>query len=170
MHRNPGLFFWGRGEMRCGVLIACLLFVCCCAKDLLAGVLPSGYGRLAWCSDLAMVVRHYPRGQSGKLAQELFYRQLGPSREIARRSFAFNARGLHAVTVVYNARYVERRGLEQLLEEYVRAYGAGKQDVSSAPHMISHIWEHGDSRLMFCYAPKRPDMTVAVYEFRPLAE
>jgi hypothetical protein len=123
-----------------------------------------GYEATAWGSSVESVIARYPKGQLGKMADEVVYRQFGPSSRIARRNFAFNSGKLHTVTVVYAPKYIEKYGIDKLLQDFNRLHGEGVMDVSRAPHMLSCVWEAGDNKVTLAYAPKRPDMTVAIYQ------
>ena len=37
-------------------------------------------------------------------------------------------------------------------------------DRSNAPHMMSYRWEDARTRITFAYAPKKPEMTILMYE------
>jgi len=123
-----------------------------------------GYEKVLWDSAVESVISKYPRGQLGKLAEEVVYRQYKPSPTIARRNFAFSKNKLHTVTVVYEKRYIEKYGIEKLLGDYSKRYGDGLMDAAQAPHMISCSWQSDNTRILLSYAPKRPDMTVIIYE------
>ena len=143
------------------VMVVCLLS---CAAAASGGSTLSGYEKLGWNAEFAQVVKRYPRGQMAKLGEEVIYKQIRPSKEIARRSFGFRNGKLHAVAVTLEKRYVERRGIERILSEQIKFFGEGNMDRSKAPHMINYIWEGADTRIIFAYAPKRPDMTVIMFE------
>ena len=129
-----------------------------------AGTIPSGYENIAWNSGVEAVMAKYPKGQLGKLADELIYRQYKPNQQIARRNFAFKNGKLHTVSLTFDKRYVEKHGIEKLLAEHSKLYGEAEVDRSQAPHMISCVWQSDKTRISFAYAPKRPDMTVVIYE------
>ena len=141
--------------------LACLLFTAIYA---VAGTVPSGYEKLAWNTNFAKVVKMYPRGQTVRLGDEVVYRQLRPDRTISRRNFAFREGKLHTVAVTLEKRYVEKKGIEHVLQDQISRFGEGNMDRSRAPDMINYIWEGGGSRITFAYAPKHPDMTVIMYE------
>lgn len=141
-----------------------LILIATVAMSSEAGTTHSVYEKLAWDSSIKSVIARYPRGQIGKLAEEVVYRQYKPSPQIARRNFAFSKDKLHTVTVVYEKHYIEKYGIEKLLRDYSKRYGDGVMNTSQAPHMISCSWQSGDTRVQLAYAPKRPDMTVIIYE------
>ena len=150
------------------VIVVILISLLVCASFSFASSVPSGYERILWNSGIEKVAHKYPRGQTGKLGQEVFYRQLKPNVTIARRNFAFKNDRLHTVSVAYDRRYVEKKGIERLLAGQKKVFGEGVMDISQAPHMISCRWENRDTTVTFSYAPKRPDMTVIVYEMKGL--
>lgn len=129
-----------------------------------AGTIPSGYEKLSWGAEFTQVSKKYPRGQLAKLGSEVIYKQQKPTKMIARRNFAFSNGRLHAITIAFEKRYIESKGIEQLLGEQKQSFGEGHMDRSQAPHMIRYIWEGADTKITFAYAPKRPDMTMIMYE------
>jgi hypothetical protein len=149
--------------------VSLLLAVLISVSD--AGNIPDSYEKVSWDSSVKSVVAKYPQGRLGKLAEELIYRQYKPNAQIARRNFAFREGKLHTVTVTYEKRYIEKHGIERLLQMHSKRYGEGVMDASQAPHMISWSWQSASTRILFAYAPKRPDMTVMIYEqSRPSVE
>jgi hypothetical protein len=148
---------------RCGIpmIAAALLFF---AATVFSGTIPSGYENLTWNADFAMVVKRYPRGQSVRMGEEVIYKQLRPDGSILRRNFAFREGKLHAVSITFDKRYVEKKGIENILEERIKQFGEGSMDRSLAPYMLNYIWEGNGSRITLAYAPTRPDMTVIMYE------
>ncbi len=124
----------------------------------------SGYENLGWNDGFSRVYNKYPGGQMMKFGGEAVYKQQKPTKSIARRSFGFKDGKLHAVSVTYEKSYVKRIGIERLLSELKRKLGEGTMDRSLAPHMIRYIWDGIDTKITFAYAPKRPDMTVIMYE------
>jgi len=141
-----------------------VFFVCGTAQEGNTAA-PSGYERVSWGTNIDAVAKHYPRGQKGRLGDELFYRQFKPSNAIARRNFAFKDNRLHVVSVSYDRRYIERCGLERLLFEQRKLHGAGRLDTTMAPQMVSWVWVHADTKVTLSYVPKRPDITVMLYEY-----
>lgn len=129
-----------------------------------AGVIPSGYEKVAWNSSVETVRINYPRGQISKLADAIIYRQYKPINKILRRNFAFKEGLLHTVSLTYEKQYVVKQGIEKIFQDFVRSYGEGKMDSSQAPHMISYVWQENGTKISFSYAPKRPDMTVMIFE------
>lgn len=148
---------------RYGVLavLACLLFS---AAHAFAGTVPPGYEKLRWDTKLATVATRYPHGITARLGDEVVYRQQRPDKTIFRRNFAFREGKLHTVVVTFEKRYVEKKGIEHILRELEKQLGEGSMDRSRAPDMITTIWEGNGSRITFSYAPRRPDMTVIMYE------
>lgn len=134
--------------------------------DAHAATIPTGYEKLGWAADVAQVSKLYPRGQMVKLGNEVIYKQQKPTRVLARRNFAFNNGKLHAVSCTFEKKYVETKGIVQLLGEQKKNFGEGRVDRSQAPHMITYTWEGTDTRITFAYAPKRPDMTMIMYELK----
>lgn len=145
-------------------MIVAVVFVCVAAPEGRTAVL-SGYERVTWGASINDVAKHYPRGQKGQLGGELFYRQFKPSTAIARRNFAFKDNRLHVVSVSYDRRYIEKHGLERLLAEQCKLHGKGRLDTVMAPQMVSWVWEHADTKVTLSYVPKRPDITVMLYEY-----
>jgi hypothetical protein len=123
-----------------------------------------GYEAATWGSSVESIIARYPKGHLGKMADEVIYRQFNPTARIARRNFAFNSGKLHTVTVIYAQKHIEKYGIDKLLQDFNRLHGEGVMDVSQAPHMLSCTWEAGEIKVTLAYAPKRPDMTVAIYQ------
>ena len=78
--------------------------------------------------------------------------------------FFFAADKLVTVSVTLDPDYVKKNGIEKLLAKQKKLYGEGVIDRSGAPHMVTCIWQDQSTRVTFAYAPKRPDMTVLMYE------
>ena len=129
-----------------------------------AEAIPSGYEKVDWSSSVESVRLKYPKGQLSKLADEVIYRQFKPNQQVGRRNFAFKNGRLHTVSIALEKQYVEKHGIEKLFQEYVKRYGEGVMDSSQAPHMISYLWSGVGTKISFSYAPKRPDMTVIIFE------
>jgi hypothetical protein len=124
----------------------------------------AGYGKQPWGTDVKGISKAYPKGAIAKLGAQDTYKQLKPSREIKQRTFAFAANKLVAVSVTMDPAYVTKNGIEKLLEKQKKLYGDGVIDRSGAPHMVKYIWQDQSTRITFAYAPKRPEMTVLMYE------
>ena len=124
----------------------------------------AGYGKLPWGSDLKAVSKAYPKGQMAKLGSQNVYKQVKPSKEIKQRTFAFAGHNLVAVSVTMDPAYVTKNGIEKLLAKQKALYGDGVIDRSGAPHMVTYRWQDQATRITFAYAPKRPEMTVLMYE------
>jgi hypothetical protein len=124
----------------------------------------AGYGKLPWGADVKSVTRAYPKGKMAKLGTQDTYKQLKPSIDIKQRTFAFAASKLVAVSVTMDPDYVKKNGIEKLLAKQKKQYGEGMIDRSGAPHMVTYRWQDKGTRITFAYAPKRPDMTVLMYE------
>ena len=133
-------------------------------SDASAGTILDGYEKLDWNSEFAKILKLYPRGQLVKLGSEVVYKQQKPTKAIARRNFAFNNGKLHTISQVFEKNYVEKIGIERLLDAKKKIYGEGRIDRSQAPHMVRYIWYGLDTKTTFAYAPKRPDMTMIIYE------
>lgn len=134
------------------------------AFPLYAAEMFSGYGKVKWGSDPKTVSKVYPKGKMSKLGVQDVYKQLKPSREIKQRSFAFTDGKLVAVSVTYDPEHVQKTGIEKLLAAQQKQYGEGAMDRSGAPHMITYRWQKSATKITFAYAPKRPEMTVIMYE------
>ena len=124
----------------------------------------AGYGKQPWGASVKSVAKAYPKGTLAKLGTQDTYKQLKPSREIKQRTFAFAANRLVAVSVTMDPAYVKKSGIEKLLAQQKKQYGDGVIDRSGAPHMVKYLWQDQSTRITFAYAPKRPDMTVLMYE------
>ncbi|KAF0219499.1 MAG: hypothetical protein FD174_1959 [Geobacteraceae bacterium] len=124
----------------------------------------AGYAGMKWGTDLHKVMNKYRNGNLGKLGDQVIYKQVKPNREMSQRTFGFKESGLNAVSVTFNAAYVKKTGIENLLAKHKKSYGEGVMDRSAAPHMITYVWEDGNSRITFAYSPRRPEMTVLMYQ------
>jgi hypothetical protein len=124
----------------------------------------AGYGKQPWGADMKSITKAYPKGKASKLGTQDVYKQLKPSGEIKQRSFAFTANKLVAVSVTMDPAYVSKNGIEKLLAKQKKLYGEGQIDRTGAPHMVSYRWQDQSTRITFAYAPKRPEMTVLMYE------
>lgn len=144
------------------ILSICLMILLFSSSE--AGTIPTGYEKVGWNSSVESVRAKYPKGQINKLSDEVIYRQFRPNRQVARRNFAFKNGRLHTVSVTFEKEYVEKHGIEKLFQEYVKRYGEAVMDSSQAPHMISYLWSGVDTKISLSFAPKRPDMTVILYE------
>jgi hypothetical protein len=129
-----------------------------------AAQLFAGYGKLPWGADLKSVTKAYPKGKSSKLGTQDIYKQLKPSSDIKQRTFAFAGNKLVAVSVTMDPNYVNKTGLEKLLARQQKQFGKGVMDSTGAPHMVTYRWQDDATRITFAYAPKRPEMTVLMYE------
>lgn len=134
------------------------------ATTISAATIPSGYEKLDWNTGFSEVKNIYRHGQMAKLGEEVIYKQNKPTHEVARRNFGFRNGRLHTVSITFNKGFIEKKGIEQLLIEQKKKFGEGVMDRSQAPHMINYVWEGGDTKITFAYAPKRPDMTVIIFE------
>lgn len=140
-----------------------LLLLLSSASIVIAGV-PAGYAGIPWGTDYHQIIRTFPNGSLGKIGEQIVYKQLKPNQEIRQRTFAFVDNRLVAVTVSFDGNYVKKTGLEKLLAAHRRAYGKDTIDRSNAPHLVSSIWESEVTRITFAYAPKRPDMTIVMFQ------
>jgi len=124
----------------------------------------AGYGKTPWGADIKSVTKAYPKGNMAKLGTQDTYKQLKPAKEIKQRTFAFAANKLVAVSVTMDPAYVTKTGIEKLLAQQKKLYGEGVIDRTGAPHMVTYRWQNSGTRVTFAYAPKRPEMTVLMYE------
>lgn len=134
------------------------------ASSVFAAQIFAGYGKQPWGADVKSVAKAYPKGTMAKLGTQDIYKQLNPSREIKQRTFAFAANKLVAVSVTLDPAYVKKSGIEKLLEKQKKQYGEGAIDRSGAPHMVKYLWQDQSTMITFAYAPKRPEMTVLMFE------
>jgi hypothetical protein len=134
------------------------------AVSVCAAPLFDGYGKQPWGASIKSVTKAYPKGKLAKLGTQDIYKQVNPSKEIRQRTFAFAADKLVAVSVTMDPDYVTKQGIEKLLEKQKKLYGDGLVDRSGAPHMVTYRWQGQGTRITFAYAPKRPEMTVLMYE------
>jgi hypothetical protein len=124
----------------------------------------AGYGKTPWGAELKSVAKAYPKGKMLKVGSQDVYKQTKPSKDIKQRSFAFAGHGLTAVSVTLDPGYVKKTGVEKLLAKQQKQYGEGVIDRSGAPHMVTYRWQDQGTRITFAYAPKRPEMTILMYE------
>lgn len=143
------------------IIIALLLATVSVA---LSARLFAGYTDMKWGTDLHKVMTKYRNGNLGKLGEQVIYKQVKPNKEMSQRTFGFKENGLNAVSVTFNAAYVKKVGIENLLTRHKKSFGEGIMDRSAAPHMVSYIWEDGNTRITFAYSPRRPEMTVLMYQ------
>lgn len=141
-----------------------LLLILVATTALHAAEIFAGYGKLKWGSDVKSVVKAYPKGKMAKLGAQDIYKQVKPSKNIKQRTFAFSGNSLVAVSVTMDPYYVKKTGIEKVLAEQQKIYGEGVIDRSGAPHMMTYRWQNQATRITFAYAPKRPEMTVLMYE------
>jgi hypothetical protein len=145
-------------------LLFLLLLTLFSATTLQAAQIFTGYGKTKWNSDIKSVTKAYPKGKMAKLGAQDIYKQLKPSKEIKQRTFAFSEGKLVAVSVTLDPEHVKKNGIEKVLASQQKQYGEGAMDRSGAPHMITYRWQDNATRITFAYAPKRPEMTVLMYE------
>ena len=150
--------------MRNSVSLLTIVLVLCMLSSAMAAGLFAGYAGTKWGSDMHAIMKSYPKGEMGQLGSQLLYKQKSPNKEMKQRTFAFRENRLAAVTVTFNSDYVKKTGIENLLKKHKKAYGTGTLDNSSAPHMVTYLWEDASTKIKFAYAPKRPDMTILMYE------
>lgn len=160
-------------------LIAALLFTAPLMASAAPGKKPAaatpgvfdGYAGMRWGTDMHTVIKNFPGVVPSQKGGELVFRQDKPNSEISQRSFVFQGKKLVAVTVKFNADYVKKTGVEKLLRTHQKFYGKGTVDKSSGGHLVSHVWESPRTRITYAYAPKRPDMTAVLFQFkdRPMA-
>jgi hypothetical protein len=141
-----------------------IIFLCLTAIAAAADRLPDGYGEIPWGTDLRQVMKNYPRGNLERLHNDYVYRQFRPNREIFVRTFIFEDDHLVGVSIKFNPDYVKKSGTDKLLARYRKIFGEGAYEQSPSPHVISYIWEGPKTRISFGYMPKRPDMTIMVFQ------
>lgn len=140
-----------------------VLLLCLSVAASAAGIFP-GYGKQSWGVGVNSVKKAYPKGKVAKLGAQDVYKQLKPSADIKQRSFAFVDNKLVAVSVTMDPTYVTKSGIEKILDSQKKIYGEGVIDRTGAPHMVTYRWQDNATRVTFAYAPKRPEMTVLMYE------
>jgi hypothetical protein len=142
-----------------------LLIFIFCQTDLYAATIFAGYGKTPWGSNSRAVAKSFPKGTLSKLGPQDIYKQVEPNSEIMQRSFAFSPKkGLVAVSITFKPAYVNKTGIEKLLAKQKKFYGEGVIDRSGAPHMVTYRWQDAVTRITFAYAPKKPEMTIMIYE------
>jgi len=134
------------------------------AVSVCAAPIFDGYGKQPWGASIKSVTKAYPKGKMAKLGNQDIYKQVKPSKEIKQRTFAFAENKLVAVSVTMDPEYVSKNGIEKLLDKQKKLYGDGLIDRTGAPHMVTYRWQGQSTRITFAYAPKRPEMTVLMYE------
>lgn len=149
--------------MKKHIYLFCLLTLLLSSAAFAAQIF-AGYGKQLWGADIKSVTKAYPKGKLAKLGTQDVYKQLKPSSEIKQRTFAFAANRLVAVSVTMDPAYVTKNGIEKLLAKQQKLYGQGVIDRTGAPHMVTYRWQDQSTRITFAYAPKRPEMTVLMYE------
>ncbi len=149
---------------RLAVVIALVAAVLVVAPSAFSARLSAGYAGMKWGTDLHKVIKTYKNGNLGKLGEQVIYKQVNPNKEISQRTFAFQDNRLNAVSITFNAAYVTKTGIENLLAKHKKAYGEGTMDRSAAPHMISYVWEDAGTKITYAYSPKRPEMTVMMFQ------
>jgi len=149
--------------MRKYIYLLCLLTLLLSSAAFAAQIF-AGYGKQPWGADMKSVTKAYPKGKMVKLGPQDAYKQLKPASEIKQRTFAFAANRLVAVSVTMDPAYVKKNGIEKLLAKQQKLYGPGVIDRTGAPHMVTYRWQDQSTRITFAYAPKKPEMTVLMYE------
>lgn len=149
--------------MKKHIYLLCLLTLLLSSAAFAAQIF-AGYGKQSWGAGINRVTKAYPKGKLAKLGTQDVYKQLKPSSEIKQRTFAFASNGLVAVSVTMDPAYVKKNGIEKLLAKQQKLYGQGMIDRTGAPHMVTYRWQDQSTRITFAYAPKRPEMTVLMYE------
>lgn len=149
--------------MKKQIYLLCLLTIFIASAAFAAQIF-AGYGKQPWGANVKSVTKAYPKGKMAKLGTQDVYKQLKPSTEIKQRTFAFAAGKLVAVSVTLDPAYVAKNGIEKLLAKQQKLFGEGVIDRSGAPHMVTYRWQDKSTRITFAYAPKRPEMTVLMYE------
>lgn len=135
-----------------------------------AATLFDGYAGMKWGTDMHTVIRNYPKLKMGKTDNDTLFTQENPNKEVALRTFTFRDNKLVAVSVKFNPQYINKTGWEKLLKIHQKSYGEGTIDRSGAPHMISCVWDTPQTKIIYLYAPKRPDMTGFLYQFKEKQE
>lgn len=141
----------------------CIYCIISLAASGWAAELYPGYAGMPWDTEVAAIMKAYPRGTLGKLADQLIYKQVQPSRELRQRSFAFRDNKLFAVTISFAPDFVSKTGLDHLLAIHQKNFGIGQMDRSNAPHLYSYVWENGKTKITFAYAPGKPEYTVLMF-------
>lgn len=123
-----------------------------------------GYAGVRWGTDVHAISQAYRNGTLGKIGDQFVYIQANPNQMMRQRTFGFEKAGLNAVSVTFSGAYVKNVGVETILKQCIKQYGSGLIDRSSAPHLISYLWQDGTTRITFAYAPERPELTVLMFQ------
>jgi hypothetical protein len=150
--------------MKCLTVPVAVFLALCLATAAFAAGVPDGYAGLKWGTDLQTVKKLYPKGQVGQQHTETAYKQESPNADMASRTFLFKENKLIGASVKFNAEYVMKVGLDNLLAEHKKSYGEGKLDKSQGPHMVIYVWEGPRTRITYAYAPKRADMCIVLFQ------
>ncbi len=138
--------------------------LCLTALAAYADRIPDGYRETPWGTDLRKVMADYPSGNLGRFQNDYVYRQFNPNWEIFIRTFSFKGDKLVGVSIRFNPDYVKRRGTSRILATYRKMFGEGAYERAPSPHVITYTWESGATRISFGYVPKRPDMTIMIFQ------
>ena len=138
--------------------------LCLTALAAYAERIPDGYRETPWGTDLRKVMAEYPGGNLGRHNNDYVYRQFNPNQEIFIRTFRFRDDKLMGVSIKFNPDYVKRRGTGRILSTYRKMFGEGAYERAPSPHVITYTWEDAENRISFGYTPKRPDMTIMIFE------
>jgi hypothetical protein len=133
-----------------------------------AGGIPAGYEKMPWGSELFAITKKYRNGLISKTGDNnVIYRQKNPTASLSQRLFGFKDGKLNVVSTTYGKSYVKKKGIENILLEKKKLFGECAMDTSQAPYMLNCIWENEYTRITLAYAPKRPDMTILMYDQKP---
>jgi hypothetical protein len=151
-----------------GQLSAQLFLICALSAPVIAASVPTGYEKIPWGTELKTILKKYPKGVISKTGDSnLIYRQKNPTAYLSQRLFGFKDGKLNVVSTTFGTSYVKGKGIENILLEKKKLFGECVMDTAQAPHMLNCIWENDDTRITIAYAPKRPDMTILMYDRKP---
>ena len=123
-----------------------------------------GYAGSPWETDIAAIIKAYPKGTLGKLNNQIIYKQAQPNRELRQRSFAFRENKLVAVTLSFSPEFVSKTGIEHLLAIHQKNFGPAQVDRTNAPHLLAYIWDNGKTKVTFAYMPGKLEYTVLMFQ------
>lgn len=145
-------------------MFLCVLLILFSSLTAFSAGVPDGYAGLKWGTTMETVKKQFPKGKVSKFHTDEAYTQENPNADIALRTFIFKDNKLIGTSVKFNAEYVMKVGLDNLLAQHKKAYGDGKLDRSQGAHMITYVWDGPQSRVTYAYAPKRADMCVVLFQ------
>jgi len=142
-----------------------LFLVFALSATVIAANVPAGYEKIPWGTELGTIVKKFPKGLISKTGDsDLIYRQKNPTVYLSQRLFGFKNGKLNVVSTTFRKSYVQKKGVENILSDKIKLFGECAMDTTQAPYMLNCIWENEDTRITLAYVPKRPDMTILIYD------